>query len=86
MNDIAGLTNVGRDMVEKGNFIRLISVSFHAFGLVDDNEMLVLINLLNEVWIAPKDFFLGIIFLVKSQLANVPWLDHLVPVNFFVVN
>ena len=49
MNDIAVLANVGRDVIEKGDFTRLISVSFHSLWLVDDNEMLVLVNLLNEV-------------------------------------
>lgn len=57
MNDIASLPNVGRDMIEKAISFWLVTVSFHSLRLVDDNEMLVLINLLNEVWIAQRISF-----------------------------
>ena len=65
MNDIAGLANIGTDMVKKGDFVWLITMRFHPLWFVDNNQVLILINLLNEVRIAPMDFFFGIIFLVK---------------------
>ena len=43
-------------MVKKGDFVWLITMRFHPLWFVDNNQVLILINLLNEVRIAPKGF------------------------------
>lgn len=59
VDHMAGLTDIGRDMVEQGNFCRLIAVGFHAFGLVDDNQMLILIEFLHQVRLSQRNAFSG---------------------------
>ena len=48
VNDIAGLTDVSRNMIKQGQLCWFISVGFHTLRFIDDNEMLVLIELLYE--------------------------------------
>ncbi|CIV54994.1 Uncharacterised protein [Streptococcus pneumoniae] len=47
MNDIAGLANIGTDMVKKGNFVWLITMRFHPLWFVYNNQVLILINFLH---------------------------------------
>ncbi len=39
MNDIAGLANIGTDMVKKGNFVWLITMRFHPLWFVYNNQV-----------------------------------------------
>ena len=47
VDHIAGLPHIGRNMIEKGNFCRLIAMGFHAFWLIDNNQVFILIEFLD---------------------------------------
>ena len=52
MNYITGLPDISGDMIQKGDFIWLIGVRFHAFRLVHDDEMLIFIEGLDQARIS----------------------------------
>ena len=86
MNDIASLTYIGADMIEKCNFFWLIPVSFHTFWFVHDDQMLVLVDFLDKIRISPNNFFCRIILLVENQLTFISGFDSLMPVDFFLID
>ena len=73
-------------MVEQSDFCRLIAVAFHAVRLVDDDEMLVLVELLDQMRLASREFFFWIILFVKGQLDVVTRLDQSLPMDGLTVN
>ena len=48
VNDIAGLTDIGGNMIEQSQLSWLISVGFHTLRFIDDDEVLVLVELFYE--------------------------------------
>ena len=61
-------------------------MTFHAVGLIDDDEMLVLIKLLYQMRLASREFFFWIVLFVKGQLNAVARLDQVLPVDGPSVN
>ena len=73
-------------MIEQSYFCRLIGVTFHAVGLVDDDEMLVLIELFDQTRLTSREFFFWIVVFVKGQLNAVARLDQSLPVDRLTVD
>ena len=81
MNHITGLSDISRDMVEKGDFIWLIGVRFHAFGFVYDDEMLIFIEGFDQASITFWELLFFIIFRIKGEGELVTSLKHGLPMD-----
>lgn len=47
VDHIAGLAHIGGNMIEEGDFCWLIAMGFHAFWLINNNQVFILIEFLD---------------------------------------
>ena len=73
-------------MIEEGDFCWLIAMGFHAFWLINNNQVFILIELIHHTGIPLRDAFVRIIFLIKGQFQQVPWLDGTLPVHHLAID
>ena len=86
MHDVAGRSNIAGNMVEKGNFCRLIGMGFHAFRLINDDDMLILIEFFDQTRVSGWELFFRVIVRVKDQLDLVSFLNGALPVDGLAID
>ena len=86
VDHIAGLANIGRNMIEEGNFCRLIAVGFHAFWLINNNQVFILIEFLDQTGVPQRDAFFRIVFLIKGQFQQIARTNRTLPVHHLAID
>lgn len=81
MNDIAGLSHIGRHMIKQGKLVWFIAVGLHALGFIDNDDVLVLVERFNEICLPKRNSLRWIIVIIESQLDEVVLFNQTLPVD-----
>ena len=61
-------------------------MSFKTFGLIDNDDMFILIETIYKIRFSKGNFFLRVIIFIENQLDGVSLFDNALPINSMIVD